>query len=102
MAKTTAKTTTPTTAKGKKGVGWRYCEKCDTSTKGPKSATCGKCGEPFPVKAKAKGKRGRNKAGAGATAMGDTLTAAVSLVRSAGGFDKAKDILNALESVKGL
>ena len=86
------------TEKGKKGIGWRHCESCDYSTKGPRSTKCGKCGADFPApKAKAgrKGKRAPSP-------NSDPLSAAIGLVKSAGSFDRARELLTELEQVKGL
>lgn len=57
MAKKKVVETAPTTeksevVKGRVGKGYRYCESCDYSTKGARSATCGNCGAEFPKKEK--------------------------------------------------
>jgi hypothetical protein len=90
------------TEKGKKGVGWRYCADCDHSTKGPKSTKCGSCGKAFPASQARKKANGKRKPKATPTAPPDTLTAAIGLVKAAGGFDRARAILTELEQVKGL
>jgi hypothetical protein len=101
MAKTTE--AKAVTEKGKKGVGWRHCESCDYSTKGPRSTKCGKCGVDFPPpKAKAGKKTAKRKGKRAPSPNSDTLSAAIGLVKSAGGFDRAKAILAELEQVKGL
>jgi hypothetical protein len=101
----TPETKTPETVKGSKGTGWRYCEDCQYSTKGARSKACGKCGKAFPPpKAKA-GKKAAKRKGKGKTApapSSDIFTSAIALVKAAGGFDRAKAILDQLEQVKEL
>ncbi len=96
MAKTTEKKAE--TAKGKKGVGWRYCTSCEHSTKGPRSEQCAKCGEPFPV-----GKTTKPRA---AVAKQLDLESALPLVNAMGGSKALQTAIDAYrkaeESLKQL
>jgi hypothetical protein len=91
-----------TTAKGKAPS--KTCGKCGKANHA-RSAKCKFCEEPFPVKAKPEGAKPQKKAAKPAPPTApptDTLTAAIGLVKAAGGFDRAKAILAELEQVRGL
>ncbi len=81
------------TAKGKAPA--KKCAKCGKENHA-RSAKCKYCEAPFPPP-KPKAKRQTKS-----VAPPDTLTAAIGLVKAAGGFDRAKAILDELEQVKGL
>ena len=80
------------TAKGKKGIGWRYCPECDHSTKGPRSTECANCGKEFP---QAKG-NGQVPSKSRATPDTDKTAMQFILWEHAGSLANAKKALTAL------
>lgn len=96
------------TRKGKVGTGWRYCQKCNYSTKGARSENCAKCGEAFP---KRKARKKATPAGPAGVALegpltsakpeGPTdLTLALAYARQAGGLSNAEWALQQLREMR--
>jgi hypothetical protein len=71
----------------------KVCPKCGKSSHA-RSIKCKHCGYAFSVKVAAAGKK--------SAASGEVLNSAISLLKAAGSFEKAKNVLNELETIKKL